>query len=66
MLPQKDSQFPIVIDSYVKDELKKDEVQTLRIFTQKISQFEVSVQYGSIKIEILTSTTNDVEFSKVF
>ncbi len=54
------------MDSYVKDELKKDEVELLRIFTSKISQFEISVHYGTIKIEILTSHNNTVEFSKIF
>jgi hypothetical protein len=37
MIPSKDSDFPIVMDSSIKDELKKGEVESLRIFTQRIT-----------------------------
>lgn len=39
MIPDGESEFPIVMDSSIKDELKAGEVEQLRIFTQRIQQF---------------------------
>ncbi len=58
MIPSKDSEFPIMMDSTIKDELKKGEVEKLRIFTDKIAQFEINVQYGSINITVISSYDN--------
>lgn len=66
MIPDGESEFPIVMDSTIKDELKKGEVEQLRIFTQRIQQFEVKVQYGTIKIEVISSHGDKVEFSETY
>lgn len=66
MIPSRDSEFPIVMDSSIKDELKKGEIETLRIFTRKSTEFEVNVQYGEINIDIISSNNNEVFFTKTF
>ena len=66
MIPDGESEFPIMMDSSIKDELKKGEVEQLRIFTQRIQQFEVKVQYGSVQIEVIASRGDKVEFSQTY
>lgn len=53
MIPSKGSHFPIIMDATVKDELEKGEEELLRIFTDKLSQFEINVGFGSIKLQIV-------------
>ncbi len=66
MIPAADSEFPIVMDSYIKDELSKGEVELLRIFTQSINSFEINVHYGEVKVEIISPNKNNTYFTKTY
>jgi hypothetical protein len=62
MIPSKGSHFPIVMDATIKDELNKGEEELLRIFTEKLSQFEINVGFGSIKLQIVGAHDKKVQF----
>lgn len=62
MIPSKGSHFPIIMDATVKDELSKGQVEQLRIFTQRLTQFEINVGFGSIKLQIIGAHDKKVQF----
>ena len=39
MITSKASEFPIQVDSVLKDELKKNEIEKLRVFTSEYREF---------------------------
>ena len=55
-----------MVDSVMKDELIEGQYESIRVYTEKIVQFQINVQHGVVNVSLLSQSQDNNTWSKIY